>query len=186
MPKLVDHETRRAEIIDALVPLVLTRGINEVSLRSIAEYLDISLGALVHYFKNKDELLDAMGNAFSGRTVELILKNIPTSMKAEARMSYIMELILIHEDQCLVEVLIWIDRARRRSGKRAKGLKNTDKLHREEAYIGELIKATGLNHEGCRMLLTYIIGLVIRRQLVGRENDLQEQISLLEQMVTLR
>ena len=57
MPRLVDHTVRRAELAEALWEVVLTRGIHDVSVRSVAAQAGTSPGALRHYFTSQDELL---------------------------------------------------------------------------------------------------------------------------------
>ncbi|UNO43045.1 TetR/AcrR family transcriptional regulator [Streptomyces sp. MST-110588] len=57
MPKKVDHEARRQEIVDALWRIAGARGLDGVSLRDVAAEADISLGRLQHYFRTKDDML---------------------------------------------------------------------------------------------------------------------------------
>jgi TetR/AcrR family transcriptional regulator, transcriptional repressor of bet genes len=57
MPKQVDHDERRREIAAAVLRLVTTRGVESASLRSVAAEAGVSMGAVQHYFKTKDEML---------------------------------------------------------------------------------------------------------------------------------
>ena len=57
MPKKVDHDARRREIADALLRLATTEGLESVSLRHVAAEAGISMGAVQHYFRSKDEML---------------------------------------------------------------------------------------------------------------------------------
>ncbi|WP_179957019.1 TetR/AcrR family transcriptional regulator [Amycolatopsis anabasis] len=57
MPKRVDHEARRQQIADALLRLTASRGLEAVSLRHVAREAGLSMGAVQHYFKTKDEML---------------------------------------------------------------------------------------------------------------------------------
>ncbi len=59
MPKLVDRESRRAEIVTAYLRLVAREGIEHASSRAVAAELKISSGALWHYFADFDEVLSA-------------------------------------------------------------------------------------------------------------------------------
>jgi len=56
VPKVVDHDERRAEIIEALFRLVRRDGIHAVSVRTVAAEAGMSASALRHYFGTQDEL----------------------------------------------------------------------------------------------------------------------------------
>ncbi|WP_433889591.1 TetR/AcrR family transcriptional regulator [Streptomyces sp. CA-111067] len=57
MPKVVDHEGRRAELAVALWRVALRDGFDAVTVRSVAEEADWSAGALRHYFPDKTEMV---------------------------------------------------------------------------------------------------------------------------------
>jgi AcrR family transcriptional regulator len=63
MPKVVDRESRREEIIAAAWNLIATEGIAAVTTRRIAEATGYSNGVLRYYFSGKDAVIDA---AFQG------------------------------------------------------------------------------------------------------------------------
>jgi len=63
MPKIVDHEESRAEFAEAVWRAVVDLGIENATVRTVAEYAGWSVGRLSHYFASKDELLEyAMGH----------------------------------------------------------------------------------------------------------------------------
>jgi AcrR family transcriptional regulator len=57
MPKVVDHEKRRAELGAAVWRLASRDGLEAVTVRRVAEEAGWSTGAVVHYFSDKEELL---------------------------------------------------------------------------------------------------------------------------------
>ncbi|MFT4262623.1 MAG: TetR/AcrR family transcriptional regulator [Nocardioides sp.] len=57
MPKIVDHEARRQEIVAATMRVVERVGLEGVTIREIAREAGCSAGILAHYFKNKDDIL---------------------------------------------------------------------------------------------------------------------------------
>lgn len=57
MPKLVDHDERKREIVDAAWRIIARKGIDEVTTREIAREAGYSHGVLAHYFETKDEIL---------------------------------------------------------------------------------------------------------------------------------
>ena len=59
MPKLVDREQRRQEILEVTWRLMATRGADAATMREIAREAGYANGALAYYFANKDELVEA-------------------------------------------------------------------------------------------------------------------------------
>ena len=59
MPKIVDHQARRAEITAVAVDLISSGGIEAATIREIANHSGYSKGVVEHYFENKEELIAA-------------------------------------------------------------------------------------------------------------------------------
>lgn len=57
MPKVVDHEQRRAALAAAVWTLASREGLEAVTVRRVAEEAGWSTGAVVHYFSDKEDLL---------------------------------------------------------------------------------------------------------------------------------
>lgn len=57
MPKLVDHDARREELLAAVARVIVRDGLDRVTVRSIAEETGWSSGVLAHYFADKDDII---------------------------------------------------------------------------------------------------------------------------------
>jgi TetR/AcrR family transcriptional repressor of bet genes len=57
MPRVVDHEQRRREMVSAVWQLIADRGIEAVTLRAVAATAGVSMGRVQHYFSSRDELV---------------------------------------------------------------------------------------------------------------------------------
>lgn len=57
MPKIVDHDTRRREIVAAVWALIARSGLDAVTMRDLAAEAGYANGALAPYFRSKDEIL---------------------------------------------------------------------------------------------------------------------------------
>jgi AcrR family transcriptional regulator len=57
MPRKVDHDERRRHIVEALLRIAGTHGLDAVSLREVAQEAGVSMGAVQHYFATKEEML---------------------------------------------------------------------------------------------------------------------------------
>ena len=72
VPKIVDHDQRRIELVDATWRIIARLGIESATMREIALEAGFANGALKPYFPTKDDLLAfAFGHVFS-RTNERI------------------------------------------------------------------------------------------------------------------
>jgi len=67
MPKVVDHETRRAEIAEAAASAVDEYGLDRVRLTDVARAAGCTTGSIGHYFPGKDAVLvAALEHALAG------------------------------------------------------------------------------------------------------------------------
>lgn len=74
MPKVVDHEARRRDFIDAAYQTILEEGLAGTTVRAVAERAGYTTGALVHYFADKDELIRHVLEE-NGKAVRLRMRN---------------------------------------------------------------------------------------------------------------
>ncbi|GAA4596430.1 AcrR family transcriptional regulator [Actinoplanes octamycinicus] len=70
MPRLVDHEVRRAELLAATWRVVRARGVEGTTTRAIADEAGCSLSVLAHFLGGKDDILVAAQRAVYDRIVE--------------------------------------------------------------------------------------------------------------------
>ncbi|MGA5821226.1 TetR/AcrR family transcriptional regulator [Kitasatospora sp. NPDC094028] len=72
MPKLVDHDERRAQIIDALLRAAADTGLHAVTMRSVAIEAGISVRLVQYYFDTKERLLLAALDRLTARMGERV------------------------------------------------------------------------------------------------------------------
>ncbi|MEO3861367.1 TetR family transcriptional regulator C-terminal domain-containing protein [Acrocarpospora sp. B8E8] len=75
MPKIVNHEERRQEVVAAARRIILRDGIEAATTRAIAKEAGYSNGVLTHYFTDKDDiLLSALQSSHRRITARLTAK----------------------------------------------------------------------------------------------------------------
>ena len=57
MPKIVDHDQYRKELLSKCLTLFAERGYGSVTMRQIGQGLGVSTGTLYHYFPSKESIL---------------------------------------------------------------------------------------------------------------------------------
>jgi AcrR family transcriptional regulator len=107
MPKDVDHDERREELIEAVWRVIARDGLEGATIRGIARETGWSSGVLAHYFADKDDILaSALRLAYSriaarwelklaGLTgiralYELVLDNLPLDDERELETKFLM------------------------------------------------------------------------------------------------
>lgn len=68
VPKIVDHDQRRRELVDALWAVVEARGASVVSIRSVAAAAGIPKSNVMYYFPSRGHLLAAAVDQVMGST----------------------------------------------------------------------------------------------------------------------
>lgn len=60
MPKIVDHDLYRTELLTKSMPIFVRKGVASVSMRELSKELGVSTGTLYHYFPTKEILFSSM------------------------------------------------------------------------------------------------------------------------------
>ena len=107
MPKIVDHAGRRQDFIEAAYQTILEEGLAKTTIRSVAKRAGYTTGALVHYFKNKEDLighvLEENGNAVRKRMLEA-----NESHTGRAALTAVLHEALPNDDHSAASWRIWL------------------------------------------------------------------------------
>jgi AcrR family transcriptional regulator len=107
MPKDVDHDERREELLEAVWRVVARDGIERATIRVIAKETGWSSGVLAHYFADKDDIIESALRLMYERIAarwddelaglsglralrELVLDNLPLDDQRELETKFLM------------------------------------------------------------------------------------------------
>jgi AcrR family transcriptional regulator len=107
MPKIVDHDTRREEIAQALWRVVRRDGIRAASVRSVAAESGWSAGAVRYYFPDQAGLITFAMDLVSRRVGDRITAIEPVGTPAEIALRYLEEVIPLDPER-QAEFDIWL------------------------------------------------------------------------------
>ncbi|NQX26119.1 TetR/AcrR family transcriptional regulator [Microbacteriaceae bacterium VKM Ac-2854] len=110
MPKRVDHEARRREIVDTLIRITARDGLQAATSRAIATELGVATGALWHYFPSFDAVLAAAFLAAFDATnarIAAATEGIAGLAALRATMTEILPTTKITQDEARVVVHFW-------------------------------------------------------------------------------
>lgn len=97
MPKIVDHDRYRNELLIKCFELFSQRGFTAITMREISKELEVSTGKLYHYFATKQSILEEMFLVQLNRIVQEVVPNIDSSMNHRQKIDIAFEYIIKHE-----------------------------------------------------------------------------------------
>lgn len=106
MPKLVDHEKQRKKVAEAAWRVIQREGMEQATVRKIAEEAGVSAGSLRHYFSTQSELLAFSMELVSDRVQERTSKSTYGGPPLEAMKAVLLEVLPVDEERKL-EMEVW-------------------------------------------------------------------------------
>ncbi|GAA3466501.1 TetR/AcrR family transcriptional regulator [Nonomuraea roseola] len=111
MPKVVDPEARREEVAEAVFRVVRRDGLEQASLRNVAEEAGLAIGSVRHYFAGHSELMVFAMQAMNERVVRRLLEHVEKLETTDDRLplaeSMLAELLPLDERR-REEATIWL------------------------------------------------------------------------------
>ena len=160
MPKKVDHDARREELVLAAWRVIAARGIDEVTIREIARESGYSSGVLAHYFENKDDLLAHALRLSHTRIRKRYDAEVETPIAADALKGILLDNLPLDEQRELetrIEMSFW-----------ARALRN-EALHEIQERESETL----------RELLRELVEKAKADGAISAEHDMEDVIELL-------
>jgi AcrR family transcriptional regulator len=108
MPKIVDSEEYRKELLHRSFDLFADRGYASVTTRQISKELGISTGAMYHYFPSKQVLFEQLVEEISWQDVRLF-KSIAEGGTLTERIVSLGQLLTQHEQHFVKQAVIWTE-----------------------------------------------------------------------------
>ncbi len=184
MPKIVDREKYRKELLWKSFDLFAKKGYGSVTMREIAKELGVSTGTLYHYFPNKQALYLQLVEEQTEQDISNFITEAGSPDTLEERIKVLIEFIEKNEDYFIKQTLLSFDFYQQQE--RSEILSN-DTLIRawrqtEKAFSDYLqIEQQPI----IDFVLNFIGGLFTSRMLGGEEIvSYEEQGELLAKMLT--
>ncbi|RLK55035.1 TetR/AcrR family transcriptional regulator [Actinokineospora cianjurensis] len=89
MPKVIDHDQRRREIVEVAKRLIAAGGFEAATMRSIVTAAGFANGALKHYFANKDGIIAATFESVLRETDTRVSTLDPSATPADALRGFV-------------------------------------------------------------------------------------------------
>ncbi|MEM9137131.1 MAG: TetR/AcrR family transcriptional regulator [Cyanobacteria bacterium P01_F01_bin.42] len=109
MPKVVDHERYRKELLQGSLELFAERGYGSITMRQIAQGLSVSTGTLYHYFPSKEQIFMQLVQELCEQDVSSFFAQAPRTGSAEERLQAVMDFVLQNVQYYYQQLLLWVD-----------------------------------------------------------------------------
>ncbi|MEB3218725.1 MAG: TetR/AcrR family transcriptional regulator [Nostocales cyanobacterium 94392] len=109
MPKIVDHEKYRKELLWKSFDLFASKGYGSVTMREIAKELGVSTGTLYHYFPNKETLYLQLVEEQTEQDISNFFTEAGNPETLEERIKVLMNFIQKNEDYFIKQTLLSYD-----------------------------------------------------------------------------
>ena len=108
MPKVVDHDQRRAELARAVWAVIGRHGIEGATVRRVADEAGFSMGGLRYYFDSQQGLLRFAALALARNVSDRVSAHLGDDLGAADRAQLLLEAMLPLDDERRVEADVWL------------------------------------------------------------------------------
>ena len=171
MPKVVDHDQRRAEILHRSLPLFAAEGYGRVTMRGLAGHLGVSTGVLYHYFDGKEALFASMLRHLGELNVAAAIAGMPEGADSATRLAVLTEFMV--SNARIVEQVLMVSIDYRRANPDDPLVREVLDVYRQ-ALVADFTQGDRLKAE---VALSFLLGMLTHRTLDPEGVDIGEQLT---------
>ena len=170
MPKIVDHDKRRWEILNRSLPLFAQEGYQQLTMRKLAKKLQVTTGVLYHYFENKEKMFDELLR-YVLRTHQDLVEQFKQGQALPVQKQWLVEVVKQFEEElsCLVQISLEYLR-----------------IHKTAPVIEEILLGYQqalerhflLSRQEAKAVISLILGQLLKK-MFGIKSNLQKELSLI-------
>jgi AcrR family transcriptional regulator len=176
MPRIVDHDAQRAELLAKAFEIFADRGYAATSMRALATGLGVSTGTLYHYFDGKDDIFEQMVLWTSQRDVTDAL-TVVAGGGAEEPLEAVFSWVRSNETYLQRRILLAFDFKRHRKDAAGRALiEEAAKLYRDT--FADIVGSRGA-------AWSLMVGMLTQGLLQGGGVDFDEHLGVLRGLARL-
>jgi AcrR family transcriptional regulator len=177
MPKIVDREAYRREILEKCLHLFSRKGYAKVTMREIAAEVGVSTGTLYHYFPTKEKIQEALFSHIMETNVGEYLRRVEKTESVAERLRIIAEFWKEHGDYYQNVMLLAVDSYRNDTD----GSTQNIFWAFSEYYTNAMARRLETSDRFARDLFIYLLGLILHSILTPDNLPLSVEIDHLEE-----
>ncbi len=173
MPRIVDHDLRRAQLLDAAFHAFDAHGYGALSMRDLARTMGTSTGTLYHYFDGKEDLFETLVRRRFEADLASATATLPDDGPPEARLAALGGWVAEHTEHLQSTLRLVLDYVRQDG--------DADFVREVlDGYRAPLRDALGPALAGPGLSL--VLGLLVHRLLDEEAVDLRSHLALLARL----
>jgi AcrR family transcriptional regulator len=183
MPKIVDHEQYRKEILGKCFDLFAQKGYGSITMRQISQGLGVSTGTLYHYFPSKQALFEQLVEETCQHDVVMALAELEDSETLQESMVALGRYLAKNEDYFIKWTYLWVDFCQHQDSQEIPGnnvFNRANQRYRQAVCDFFDIQDPVL----ASFILSFIDGLLLRKLQGDEMIDFSEQCGLLGEILT--
>ncbi|ACY17461.1 TetR/AcrR family transcriptional regulator [Haliangium ochraceum] len=169
MPKIVDHEQVRADIVARAVQLFAEQGFGGLGIRGLAKAVGMAKSSIYYYYQTKEALIDAVIEAVVTPDLLSLEAEVQGAGSLDKRLDRAASWIAKNEERFAVQIRILSEAAREE--------KWNDDGRVTQPYVKGLSSVLGLNTGAARSFYLHILGVVLQRMVDGKRTSLKRELS---------
>ena len=183
MPKIVNHEQYRKELLGKCFNLFAEKGYAAITMRQISAGLKVSTGALYHYFPNKQALFEQLVEEISQQDIITALTEFGGKNNLLEFMEALCQYLVRNEDYLIKWTYLWVDFCQHQDSKIMLSTSTVFKRANQRCQQVACDLLGVLDVVLASFFLSFVNGVVLEK-LWGNENiDFSEQCQLLGEMI---
>ncbi|NJN88511.1 MAG: TetR/AcrR family transcriptional regulator [Leptolyngbyaceae cyanobacterium SL_7_1] len=182
MPKIVDQEQYRKELLRKAFDLLAEKGYANVTTRQLAKELGISTGAMYHYFPSKKALFEQLVEEMGQQDVGMLQRRVAGATSLNQRITMLGTFLIENEAYFVKQTAIWTDFC---MNSNLEEMTSNDVFRRVDQRYRQAI-AEALNLADPRMaqfIWTLVNGVLVEQVSNPDAGGFAEQIELLTAML---
>jgi AcrR family transcriptional regulator len=183
MPKIVDVDQYRKELLLKSAELFAEKGYADLSTRELARGLGVSTGTLYHYFPNKEALFEQLVEEICQQDVLLAKVEIDKGKNLTEKLRILARFLSGREDLCIRQLFLWVDYCQHQGREELCQSRFFERVDRR--YHQAIVELLGIQDPHLAWLvISAINGLLLERLWCNQEISLDAQMELLGKILT--
>ena len=171
MPKIVDHDAYREELLAKCFNLFSRKGFHNVSMREICKDVGVSTGTMYHYFPSKEKILEQMLPWAVEANIVAFARNTNTELTVQERLERLGTFWLEREDYNKSLILLAIDLLRNNSGQAEEVFD-----YAINSYKSSLSRSLKISPQLSKVIFVYIVGLAFHSLLTPKSFSYEDEM----------
>jgi len=182
MPKIVDHDQYRKELLMKSFDLFAQKGYSSITVRQLAQGLGVSTGTLYHYFPSKEALFLQLVEEQTQQDILNFLGEAGNPPTLTERIENLFNFIAKNEDYFGKQTLLWVDFYQQDP---SEFMNNETLKQADEQTRQALIDYLRISDRAIAdYVLNLLYGLLLRRLFGDKTLSFKQQGTLLSKMLT--